>query len=320
MKNGNNKNGNNRFAAVDIGTNSVRLLIAKLCNRQLKPELRTLRMCRLGEGITRGDGLQPQAVARTLQALQEFSSLLRLHGVRHVRAVATSAVREAPNAELFVKQVISQTGLPVEVISGEEEAYLSYVGACQSLPGVKQGTVVDIGGGSTEFTFPSAPAPVEQLGHPQSSGHNGTLTSRSIPLGAVRLTERPLLLSEILAKLKLALDELHIEKPIPLIGVGGTITTLAAVDQALQVYDPERVHGYQLTRASVERILFLLAAKTNQERKQIYGLQPERADIIVAGTTILWAILGSLEAEQITVSEADLLDGIILNGHFANNE
>ncbi len=110
--------------------------------------------------------------------------------------------------------------------------------------------------------------------------------------------------------------------PVPLIGVGGTITTLAAVDQALPVYDPERVHGYRLSRAAVERILFFLATKTNQERKQISGLQPERADIIVAGTTILWAILGSLEAEQITVSEADILDGIILTGlpRYSNGE
>ena len=129
------KGANNQFAAIDIGTNSVRLLIARLYNRKLKPELRTLRMCRLGEGITRGEGLQPQAVARTLQSLQEFSDLLRLHGVRQVRAVATSAVREAPNAALFVEQVKSQTGLTVDVISGEEEAYLSFSGPVSPYPG-----------------------------------------------------------------------------------------------------------------------------------------------------------------------------------------
>jgi exopolyphosphatase/guanosine-5'-triphosphate,3'-diphosphate pyrophosphatase len=296
------KDANNQFAAIDIGTNSVRLLIARLHNRTLKPELRTLRMCRLGEGMTRGEGLRPQAIARTLQSLQEFSGLLRLHGVHQVRTVATSAAREAPNAALFVEQVRLQTGLMVEVISGEEEAYLSFLGACQSLPGVKQGTVVDIGGGSTEITFPSA------------AGQPDAQTSRSIPLGAVRLTEHPLLLSEIILKLKPALEDLQTRGPIPLIGAGGTITTLAAVDQALAVYDPERVHGYRLPRAAVERILFFLATKTNQERKQISGLQPERSDIIVAGTTILWAILGILKAEQITVSEADLLDGIILTG------
>lgn len=290
----------NRFAAVDIGTNSVRLLIARLANQRLEAELRMLRMCRPGEGMTRGEGLQPQAVARTMQALQEFSDLLRACGVRRVRTVATSAVREAPNAAFFVDQVQSQTGLSVDVISGEEEAYLSYLGACRALSGVKRGGVVDIGGGSTEFTFPA------------EAKRPGTLTSRSIPLGAVRLTERPLLLSEILAGLKPALDEFGTVEQATLIGVGGTITSLAAVDQALPAYDPERVHGYRLSRAAVERILFFLAAKTNGERKMVHGLQPERADIIVAGTTILWAILGYLQAEQITVSEADILDGIIL--------
>jgi exopolyphosphatase/guanosine-5'-triphosphate,3'-diphosphate pyrophosphatase len=301
------KDADNQFAAIDIGTNSVRLLIASLHNQKLKPEFRALRMCRLGEGMTRGDGLRPQAVARTLQSLQEFSDLLRLHGICQVRAVATSAVREAPNATLFVEQVMSQTGLMVEVISGEEEAYLSFIGASRSLPEVKQCAVVDIGGGSTEFTFPSATS----SGSPERSG---VLTSRSIPLGAVRLTERPLLLSEILAQLKLALEGLQTMGSVPLIGVGGTITTLAAVGQALPAYDPDQVQGYRLSRTEVERILFFLAAKTNQERKQISGLQPERSDIIVAGATILWAILGSLQTEQITVSDADLLDGIILTG------
>ncbi len=295
----------NRFAAVDIGTNSVRLLIARLTNRQLHTEFRTLRMCRPGEGMTRGEGLQQQAVARTLQALQEFSDLLQDYQVHQVRVVATSAVREAPNAAFFVDQVRSQTGFPVDVISGEEEAYLSYLGACQSLPGVKNCAVVDIGGGSTEFTFSSGP---ERPGDP---------ISRSILLGAVRLTEQPLTLTEILVKLKPVIEDLRAIKPVSLIGVGGTITTLAAVDQALPVYDPDRVHGYRLSRAAVERILFFLATKTNRERKQVSGLQPERADIIVAGTTILWTILGSLEVELITVSEADLLDGIILTSFFS---
>ena len=291
---------NNRFAAVDIGTNSVRLLIARLIKQRLVPELRELRICRLGEGMTRGEGLQPQAVARTLQALQEFNMLIQNYRVSQVRTVATSAAREASNAAFFIDQVQLQTGLLVDVISGEEEARLSYMGACRALPGVHRGTVVDIGGGSTEITFPSGAKRQE------------ILASHSIPLGAVRLTEQPLLLPEILAKFKPALDELKAAGQVSLIGVGGTITTLAAVDQALQVYDPERIHGYRLSRAAVERILFFLAAKTNEERKQIAGLQPERADIIVAGVTMLWAILSFLQAEQITVSEADILDGIIL--------
>lgn len=291
-----------RFAAIDIGTNSVRLLIARLANRQLQAELRTLRMCRLGEGMTRGNGLQPQAVARTLQALQEFNSILQARRARLLRAVATSAVREAANAGFFIDQALSETGIAVEVIAGEEEAYLSYTGACTALPGVSRGAVVDIGGGSTEFTWqPGAGQP----DHP---------ASHSIPVGAVRLTEQPMLLPGILSRLKPALEELGKAEPGSLIGVGGTITSLAAIDQALAVYDPKRVHGYRLSRNAVERILFLLSAKTNGERQQVPGLQPERADIIVGGATILWAILGFLQAEQITVSEADILDGIILTG------
>lgn len=289
-----------RYAAIDIGTNSVRLLIARLANRQLQAELRTLRTCRLGEGMTRGDGLQPQAVARTLQSLQEFNSIIQARRVRRLRAVATSAVREAANAGFFIEQVRSETGIAVEVITGEEEACLSYIGACTSLPGVRGGAVVDIGGGSTELTWrPGA-------------GRPGLPVSHSVPVGAVRLTEQPMLLSGILSRLKPALEGLGKAGPAPLIGVGGAVTTLAAIDQGLAVYDPERAHGYRLSRTAVERILFFLSAKTNGERKQVPGLQPERADIIVGGATILWAILGFLQAEQVTVSEADILDGIIL--------
>ncbi len=291
--------GNNLLAAVDIGTNSVRLLIAKPNNRLLDTQLRALRMCRLGEGMTSGEGLQPQAVARTVQALQEFKALLETYGVHQIRTVATSAVREAPNAAFFVDHVRSQTGLAVDVIGGKEEAYLSYLGACKALPEIGGGVVIDIGGGSTEFTWPSG------------EKNSETLVSHSIPLGAVRLTEQPLLPPGILAGLKPALEPLQAAKPAFLIGVGGTITTLASVDQKLPVYDPERVHGYRLSRGAVERILFFLSAQTNDQRKQVAGLQPERADIIVAGTTILWTILDYLDAEQIIVSEADILDGII---------
>ncbi|NPV28718.1 MAG: Ppx/GppA family phosphatase [Firmicutes bacterium] len=293
--------GKERFAAIDIGTNSTRLLIAEVEGGRVIPRFFALRMTRVGEGVARGEGLRPEPVARTLRALQEFGALARRYGVSCMRVVATSAVREAPNAPGFLKQVREEAGFEVDVISGEEEAYLSYLGACRALPGVAEGVVVDIGGGSTEFTFPARP------GAPASG-----LRCVSVPLGAVRLTERPALLSELLAPMKAVLDEIALRRERNLIGVGGTITTLAAVDQALATYDPDRVHGYRLTRDAVERILFHLAAKNKDERKNVPGLQPERADIIVAGTTILWAILGYLQIPEITVSEADLLHGIIL--------
>ncbi len=289
------------YAAIDIGTNSTRLLIAQVEDGKVRPKLAVLRMSRVGEGMVKGEGLQPEPVNRTIRALQEFGHLIERHGVTRWRVVATSAVREASNAAEFAARVREETGLRLDVISGEEEAYLSYIGACRALPGIDCGVVLDIGGGSTEFTY-----------RRPGGTHEKTLRCRSIPVGAVRLTERPLLLSDLLALMKEVLDEIKGLRVDNIIGVGGTITTLAAVDQSLVTYEWERVHGYCLSKAAIERILFSLAAKNTRERREVPGLQPERADIIVAGTTILWAILGYLAAPEITVSEADLLHGIIL--------
>lgn len=289
-----------RYAAIDVGTNSCRLLIADIREGRLVPVLFTLRMTRIGEGASEKGYLQQEPVRRTVAALQEFLSLARSYGVSRIRAVATSAVREAANAAFFLERARDEAGLVVEVISGEEEARLNHVGACRSLSLGRKAAVIDIGGGSTEFTYPAA----------EGVGGNA-LFCRSVTLGAVRLTEHPLLLSEILGSLKSALDDLR-EFRQDLVGVGGTVTTLAAVDQALEKYDPGRIQGYYLTKAAVERIMFSLAAKNTEERKRVPGLQPERADIIVAGTTILWAILTYLGAPGITVSEADLLQGVIL--------
>lgn len=288
-----------RYAAIDVGTNSCRLLIADVGEGRLVPVLFTLRMTRIGEGASEKGYLQQEPVRRTVVALQGFLSLARSYGVSRIRAVATSAVREAANAAFFLERARDEAGLIVDVISGEEEARLNYVGVCRSLSLGRRAAVIDIGGGSTEFTYPLA------------EGGGNALFCRSVPLGAVRLTEHPLLLSEILGSLKSALDDLR-EFRQDMVGVGGTVTTLAAVDQDLEEYDPGRIQGYYLTRAAVERIMFSLAAKNTEERKRVPGLQPERADIIVAGTTILWAILTYLGAPGITVSEADLLHGIIL--------
>ncbi len=289
------------YAAIDIGTNSTRLLIAEVKDGKVHPKLAALRMSRVGEGMVKGEGLLPEPVDRTIRALQEFARLIGQHGVSRWRVVATSAVREASNAAEFAARVREETGLRLDVIGGEEEAYLSYIGACRALPGIDCGVVLDIGGGSTEFTYRGP-----------GEGREKALRCRSIPVGAVRLTERPLLLDDLLALMKEVLDEIKGLRIDNIIGVGGTVTTLAAVDQSLAVYAWERVHGYFLSQAAVERILFSLAAKTTRERREVPGLQPERADIIVAGTTILWAILGYLAAPGITVSEADILHGIIL--------
>lgn len=287
---------NQRMAAIDIGTNSCRLLIADTNGKAISPVLATLRTTRIGEGAEEQGFLGEVPMERTITALKEYLALVREFEVPCLRIVATSAVREAANAAFFLNRVRETTGVPVEIISGQEEARLNYIGACRAVDVEGTGIVIDIGGGSTEFTY---------------SAQSGELSCCSIPLGAVRLTEQPRLLSEILIPMKDILDKIKVLPHPTLIGVGGTITTLAAVDQALQIYDPERIQGYFLSKESVERIMFFLAAKNSEERKKVPGLQPERADIIVAGTTILWSILAYLDAAGIIVSEADLLYGII---------
>ncbi|MDD4359129.1 MAG: Ppx/GppA phosphatase family protein [Syntrophaceticus sp.] len=285
------------MAAVDIGTNSCRLLVADQKGKSISPVLKRLRVTRIGEGAAKQGLLGERPMERTITALREYSALIKEFQVAQLHVVATDAVRQAANAAFFLEQVREETGFAVDVISGGEEARLNYIGACQMVAAEGTGVVVDIGGGSTEFTF---------------SIRDEGLNCYSIPLGAVRLTEEPCLLSEILDIAKEILNRLKKLSCPALIGVGGTITSLATVDQALEVYEAERVQGYFLTRNAVERIMFSLAAKNNEERKSVPGLQPERADIIIAGTTILWSILTYLGASGITVSDADLLHGIIL--------
>jgi exopolyphosphatase/guanosine-5'-triphosphate,3'-diphosphate pyrophosphatase len=315
-----------KLAAVDIGTNSTRLLIAERSEDAVRSLVTALRTTRIGEGISSEQRLQPEPVQRTIAALAEYRRLLRQHGVQRWRLVATSAVRDAVNRASFVGRVRDELGLEVEVISGEEEARLGYLGACSALPQAAA-AVIDIGGGSTEFSWPEPQAPriagrgsgrqqAVSVNNGSGEGDRGrgarpAINGCSVPMGAVRLTEKPLLLSELLAVYRQPCDRIK-GAGLTLVGVGGTITTLAAIDQALDPYDSSRIQGYALQRSRVERILFDLAAKDKQQRLTVPGLQPGRADIIVAGTTILWAVLGYLELEQITVSDADLLQGVIL--------
>lgn len=289
-----------RLAAMDIGTNSCRLLIADIREGRIKPVFTALRTTRIGEGVTREGILGKGPIERTINALREYLQLIKQYKVDHYRVVATSAVRGAANAAFFLDQAYKSTGMEIHVISGSEEARLNYLGVCHSVSPQGTGIIIDIGGGSTEFTYLPPKRKLDEL------------CCHSIPLGAVRLTEQPRLLSELLLPMKNILDEIKLLPDPFFIGVGGTITTLAAVCQELEVYDPQLVHGYTLTRNDVERIMFFLAAKNIEERKKVPGLQPERADIIVAGVTILWAILRYLEASTLVVSEADLLYGIIL--------
>ena len=292
-------------AAIDIGTNTTRLLIRDGDRTLVRSEVIT----RLGQGVDRSRRLDEAAIARTIATLRDYRALIDEHRVDRVRAVATSASRDATNADDFLGPAEEVIGVRPEIIAGSEEGRLAFTGATSWRP-ASDGPfcVIDIGGGSTEFIV-------------------GTDTVEglvSVDVGSVRLTEtqlksdppRPEELTNALALVDAHLDDVLREVPAvedarTLVGVAGTITTVAAIEIGLIQYERERVHGFLLTREATEDVFRTLATEPLSERVHNPGLNPARADVIVGGCCILVAILRRLHADHITVSDADLLDGIV---------
>jgi exopolyphosphatase/guanosine-5'-triphosphate,3'-diphosphate pyrophosphatase len=283
-----------RYAAIDVGSNSCRLLIADINKRQLQPVCRELRSTRLGEGVNASKKINLAAMERTRDCLKDYVDSTRRLGVTDFRMVATSAMRDALNREEFVDLVKESCGCTLEVISGEEEARLSYLGVKGGLT-LPSPLVVDLGGGSCEFRIEDGKA----------------LFSLSLPLGAVRATEARLSMVDaktILSPLEKNSDKL---KGYPLVFVGGTATTLVAMKLSMEIYDPQQVHGQVLSREEVADLYNMLELMPLNVRRRLPGLQPERADIIPAGAMIVLLIMDILKRQQITISESDILDGII---------
>ncbi|MGB9662494.1 MAG: Ppx/GppA family phosphatase [Moorellaceae bacterium] len=284
------------YAALDIGSNSVRLLVGEVEKGRVRPLLQKLKSTRLMAGFREGR-LAREALERTCLGAKELVELARTFPLAGMTAVATSAAREARNADLFLRRLETLAGIPVKIISGEEEACLTYRGARAGLDaGPAEILVVDVGGGSTEFSW--------------EEGDN--LNLRSVPLGAVRCTEAAMTAAEIKLGLEPVLEEIRRQAPGRIIATGGTATTLAALEQGLTEYRSELVHGFTLRRDRIAWWREYLAALPMEKRRRLAGLQPERADIIVAGVTIIAAVLEGLRAEALTVSEADLLWGLLL--------
>lgn len=289
-------------AAVDLGSNSLRLLVARVENGQVEPLHRELRTTRLGEGLRPGFSLAPAAMERSLAALLELRDTVSKFEIPAARTkvVATSAVREAENGRDFAAKVSEATGWTVRVLSGREEAALSYRGAISVLG--RPAVVMDIGGRSTEVIVP-----VAKEGLPEGSAPE----CFSFPLGALRCTEEgtpPAAMAEVLGP---AIEQVA-GRRWPLVGVGGTLTTLAAIYHRLEVYDPEVVHGTFLPLEVVDALVEQIASLPLEERRRLPGLQPQRADIIVAGGRICQVIMHRGRFSGVTVSEADLLWGVIL--------
>jgi exopolyphosphatase/guanosine-5'-triphosphate,3'-diphosphate pyrophosphatase len=298
-----------RVAVVDIGTNSTRLLIADVDPRSgdLKELSRRSQVTRLGEGVDSNGSLSQAAVERVFATLAGYRAEIDAHGCEANLAVLTSAVRDAANGGEFAARVRDEYGLDARVLSGDEEAQLTFLGAMTGRPPPAEPTVViDIGGGSTEFVV--------------GRGHEAAFHV-SLPVGVVRMSERhihadppPPEQLQVLAEdvREVLADGLPAEERDAVtrgIAVAGTATSAASIDQELDPYDPERVHGYTLTLASVELLLARLAAMTEAQRREVVGLDPNRAPTIVAGMIVLSEALRAFGLRQVEVSEHDILHG-----------
>jgi exopolyphosphatase / guanosine-5'-triphosphate,3'-diphosphate pyrophosphatase len=302
-----------RVAVVDIGSNSTRLLIADVdaTSQTVAEVLRCSQVTRLGDGVDSRGSLSEEAIDRVLGTLAQYQREIDELGCEGNLAVLTSAVRDATNGAAFAACVRDQFGLDARVLTGEEEAQLTFLGAMSDRPGGDQAAaqptvVVDIGGGSTEFV----------VGRGRVAGFHASLA-----VGVVRMSERhihsdPPAPEELAA---LALDARTIfmaglppQERAPVkqgIAVAGTATSAAALDQELDPYDPARVHGSRLLLGTVELLLARAADMTEQQRRELVGLDPDRAPTIVAGLIVLAEALRAFELDEVTVSEHDILFG-----------
>jgi exopolyphosphatase / guanosine-5'-triphosphate,3'-diphosphate pyrophosphatase len=312
-----------RVAAIDCGTNSIRLLVAELTPRHdgtvdLRDLHREMRIVRLGQGVDATGRLAPEALERTRAALADYTIAARRKGVEKVRMVATSATRDASNRDEFFAMTGETLGVEAEVISGDEEARLSFTGAVgEQDPDDGPFVVVDVGGGSTELVLGTWDGRRAEV-----------LAAKSVDIGCVRITERalkgdPPTAAEIAQARELAdgvlaeaFDVVDVAKARTWIGVAGTVTTLSAVAQGLAEYDSERTHLSKLSRADINRLAGELLAADHATRAANPVIHPGRVDVIGGGAVIVQALADGLAArggpDQLIVSEHDILDGIAL--------
>lgn len=296
-----------RVAAIDIGTNSVLLLIAERQGDQLVRVRDVATITRLGEGVDDTGRLSPAAVARTLACLRDYAETIRAEHVDRVAAVGTSAMRDAAGGSDFVAEATAILGTEPRVISGDREAELTFAGALTSLDATGRLAVFDIGGGSTEIIVGARAGSTGSLEH-----------AVSLDIGSVRLTERHLKsdpptreqLEAVRADIAAALRDAPRTRGLPLVGVAGTITTLAAVAHAVDPYDGNAVHGSRLTRQDLASLLERFTSCSLEARCRIPGLHPKRADVIVAGTLVADAICASADAAFLVVSDRGVRWGL----------
>ncbi|WP_405427234.1 exopolyphosphatase [Micromonospora sp. NBC_00617] len=305
-----------RVAAIDCGTNSIRLLVADLPEETAGPQApltdvtRRMEIVRLGQGVDRTGRLAPEAIERTRVALASYAADIEKLGAQRVRMCATSASRDAANAADFTEMVRATLGVEPEVVSGDEEARLSFTGAVRGLPAdaVEPFLVVDIGGGSTEFVV--------------GDRAGGVRSAISVDIGCVRMTERHLpgdpptpeqvaaAEADIAAVVDRALAAVPGREAATLVGLAGSVTTVVAIAQGLREYDPERIHHARVSYEAVARVTADLLSRTSAQRLEIPVMHPGRADVIGAGALVLRVIMERAGMPSVVASEHDILDGI----------
>nr|BFE65161.1 Ppx/GppA phosphatase family protein [Dactylosporangium thailandense] len=299
-----------RVAAIDCGTNSVRLLIADVSeDSEISDVTRQMRIVRLGEGVDRTGRLSEAAIERTRLALVDYAADIAGAGVDAARMVATSASRDAGNAGDFRAMVLDTLGFPPEVITGDEEARLSFSGAVRGLTAEAPFLVVDIGGGSTEFVV----------------GERDVEAAISVDIGCVRMTERHLRTdpptpeqiaaaeADIEAAVDRALAAVDGARACTLVGLAGSVTTVAALALGLGEYDPKRIHRARISAADVAKVTAGLLGQSAAQRLEHPVMHPGRADVIGAGALILRVIVDRVGVDSVIASESDILDGIALS-------
>jgi len=296
-----------RVAAIDCGTNSIRLLIADIEGTNFREIYRTMEIVRLGQGVDQNKAFHPDAITRTLAAVDLFAQEIAKRGVEQIRFCATSATRDASNRDRFINGVKERLGIEPEVISGDEEARLSFIGATKEFaPSDAPFLVVDIGGGSTEFVY----------------GHSEVEFAKSVNIGCVRMTERNIhsdppaadeienARRDIQEAIAIAAAIVPITKAKTLIAVAGTATSVAASALELKEYDRHAIHLARISAEQTHHVALTFAAMNAEQRSHVGFLHPGRADVFAAGSLVLSEVMKATGAKEFVASEADILDGI----------
>jgi len=306
------------LASIDIGSNTIRLLIGKIENKKIVRQRCEMTITRLAAGINGTGVLNAENIEKSISVLKEFSRLISKYKVTGIKAVGTSALREAKNSKEFISKILSETGIKTEVISGHEEAELTAKGVLFDIQNSGSSFIVDIGGGSTEWIFCKNSSPSRRVESPTRMG--------TIPTGVVKLfdshiksdppskDDRASLKKEtgtVLDRLKENMGD-SINSSTVFIGTAGTITTLAAIDLGLETYNHEKIHAHKISLKSLYEISERLLSLPLRQRKKLRGLEPERADLIIPGILFTINIMETLGVTEMFVSDNGLLEGVLL--------